>query len=88
MQIRAHHPITGTMAWLNSDIPTCPPPEVLAQVDAAWERAQQMQRAGIELSLSVGRFGRRPRAGLRVDGILVAELGVREWLALACGEAP
>lgn len=70
------------------DVPAAPPPAVLAEVDAAWERALRLQAAGWDLSVCVGRIGGRARVRLRRDGVEVAALSASRWLALACGDAP
>ncbi len=63
-----------------------PPPHVLAEVDAAWERAQDLI-AG-ELELHFERFLGGARATLRVPGgETVSRLKPSEALALACGDA-
>jgi hypothetical protein len=63
-----------------------PPAHVLAEVDAAWERAQELL-AG-ELELHFERFLGGARASLRTpDGETVARLKPSEALALACGDA-
>jgi hypothetical protein len=65
-----------------------PPPEVLAEIDEAWERAQDSPSAGLELH-----FESEPRLGCawgalrRLDGELVERLPARVALALCCGEA-
>ena len=63
-----------------------PPSHVLAEVDAAWERAQDLI-AG-ELELHFERFLGGARAELRVPGgETVERLTASEALALACGDA-
>ena len=63
-----------------------PPDHVLAEVDAAWERAQDLI-AG-ELELHFERFLGGVRASLRVPGgETVERLTAAEALALACGDA-
>ena len=64
-----------------------PPEHVLAEVDAAWERAQDLI-AG-ELELHFERFLGGARASLRVPGgETVSQLKPSEALAGACGDAP
>jgi hypothetical protein len=63
-----------------------PPPHVLAEVDAAWERAQDLI-AG-ELELHFERFLGGVRTSLRAPGgETVSQLKPSEALALACGDA-
>ena len=65
-----------------------PPAHVLAEVDAAWERAQDLI-AG-ELELHFERFLRRRRAPSNCacpGGETVERLTATEALALACGDA-
>jgi len=70
----AHDPLLG------------PPSHVLAEVDAAWERAQDLI-AG-ELELHFERFLGGVLAELRVPGgETVERLTASEALALACGDA-
>jgi hypothetical protein len=69
------------------DIPASPPAHVLAEVDAAWERAQTLIGGELELHFAQGLTG-RVRAELRVPGgEAVQPLTAGEALALACGDA-
>lgn len=64
------------------------PAEVLAEVDAAWERAHELVADGLELHFEVsvsGRVGGELRAA--DGGRLVSRLSASEALALACGDA-
>jgi hypothetical protein len=68
------------------DIPACPPAHVLAEVDAAWERAQDL--IGGELELHFTRSVTGVGGELRLPGgEAVQALTAREALALACGDA-
>ena len=66
-------------------LPPGPPPEVLDEIDAAWERAQAGVEGAYELRFEPGRFSTRFRAELRAsDGTPVRILTASEALALAC----
>jgi hypothetical protein len=68
------------------DFAAGPPPEVLDEIDAAWERAQAVEGA-YELHFELGRFSSRLRAELHAfDGTPVRILTPSEALALACGD--
>ena len=71
------------------DLPAAPPPEALAQVDAAWERAQAPFAGELELHFVLDPVMRRVHGELRVPGADSAweRLSAREALALACGDA-
>jgi hypothetical protein len=61
-----------------------PPAHVLAEVDAAWERAQDLFAGELELHFT---RGRRVTGVLREPGGEVVErLSASEALALACGD--
>ncbi len=64
------------------------PAEVLAEVDAAWERAQDLVADELELHFDVSVSG-RVRGELRAadSGELVSRLSASEALAVACGDA-
>jgi hypothetical protein len=69
------------------DLPTAPPPEVLSEIDVAWERAQELFRSEIELHFEKDEFLGRVWAELRLpDGTVAEILSATEALALACGE--
>ncbi len=68
-------------------LPAGPPPEVLDEIDAAWERAQAAVEGAYELHFDLGRFSGRIRAELRAsDGTPVRILTPSEALAVACGD--
>jgi hypothetical protein len=61
-----------------------PPAHVLAEVDAAWERAQDLFAGELELHFEIGR---RVTGELREPGgAAVESLSAGEALALACGD--
>jgi hypothetical protein len=69
------------------DLPASPPQEVLAEVDAAWERARELFESGMDLHFEVDALVGRVRAELRTAGGEVAErYSAREALAFACGD--
>ena len=70
----------------SSLIPDTAPPEVLAEVDAAWERSAALVGDGIDLHVRVGRISGRVRGELRVEDAVVARLIASQVLALACGD--
>lgn len=66
-----------------------PPPHVLAEVDAAWERAQDLIAGELELHFALDSATRRVSGELRVPGAAEAweRLSATEALLLACGDA-
>jgi hypothetical protein len=70
------------------DLPAGPPPEVLLQIDVAWERARELFESDLELHFEVDAAEGLVWAELRCpDGSLVDRLSASEALALACGDA-
>ena len=64
-----------------------PPPEVLAEIDLAWERAQAPLEGAYELHFEHDPALRRAWGELRwPDGTPVRRLTAAEALALACGD--
>jgi hypothetical protein len=65
------------------------PASVLDEVDAAWERAQDLFAGELELHFNVGRVSGRVTGELRVPGSgeTVERLSATEALMLACGDA-
>jgi hypothetical protein len=65
-----------------------PPPHVLAEVDEAWERAQDLFAGELELNFSVDSLTRRVSGELRLPGggEVWERLSAGEALAIACGE--
>jgi hypothetical protein len=65
-----------------------PPPQVLAEVDAAWERAQDLFAGELELHFELDDITRRVTGELRLPGGGTWEqLSAYEALMLACGDA-
>ena len=70
------------------DLQAGPPPEVLQQIDVAWERARELFESDLELHFEVDAAIGHCWAELRrPDGSLVERLSASEALALACGDA-
>jgi hypothetical protein len=70
------------------DLPAGPPPEVLQQIDVAWERVRELFESDLELHFEVDAAIGRCWAELRrADGSTVERLSACEALALACGDA-
>jgi len=70
------------------DLPPGPPPEVLAEIDEAWERAQRPLPEGLVLDFDAAPLMRRARGLLRMeDGTVVERIPATEALAIACGDA-
>jgi hypothetical protein len=64
------------------------PADVLAEVDAAWERAQELIAGELELHFNVARVSGRVTGELRIPGGAALErLSAYESLMLACGKA-
>jgi hypothetical protein len=69
------------------DLPAGPPPEVLDEIDAAWERAQQLVDGELELHFEADALLHRAFGELRrPDGTLEQRLSATEAVAIACGE--
>jgi hypothetical protein len=63
-----------------------PPPEVLAEIDAAWERAQELFSDELELHFEVDRRFGRAWAELRTaDGSVAETMSASEAVELCCG---
>lgn len=70
------------------DLDAGPPPEVLEQIDMAWERARDLFNSDLEFHFEVDPAHGHVWAELRSsDGSLVERLSASEALALACGDA-
>ena len=64
-----------------------PPPEVLLEIEAAWERAQVLADSGLEIHFEADHVRHRAFASvLRGDGTR-RRLGSREAVLTACGDA-
>jgi len=64
-----------------------PPPEVLDEVAAAWERAQELLVDDLELAFASEPALGRAWAELRLaDGTVVERLSACEAVAIACGD--
>ena len=76
------------MAHSNSRsfIPDVPPPEVMAEVDAAWERSAGFCADDLELRMRVGRISGRVSGELRCEDVVLERLSPSQILALACGD--
>ncbi len=69
------------------DLPEGPPPEVLGEIDAAWERAQALVEGSLELHFGADALLHRAFGELRRrDGALELRLSASEALAIACGD--
>jgi hypothetical protein len=69
------------------DLASGPPPEVLDEIDAAWERAQALLDGELELHFEADHTAHRAFGELRrPDGTLERELTATEALAIACGD--
>jgi hypothetical protein len=69
-------------------IPAGPPPEVLAEIDDAWERAQAAVPGDLELHFeSEPRLGRAWGALLTADGDVIERIPAATAVAIACGDA-
>jgi hypothetical protein len=70
------------------ELPSSPPPEVLQQLDFAWERARELFKSTLELHFEVDSYLGHAWAELRMpDGALVERLSASEAIAIACGDA-
>ena len=76
------------LATTTLDLPVGPPPEVLLQLDVAWERARELFDSDLALHFEVDAGLGRVWAELRLaDGTVAERLSASEALALACGDA-
>ncbi len=70
------------------DLAAGPPPEVLAQIDVAWERARDLYASDRALHFEVDDVLGHVWAELRdADGTVTDRLTASEALAFACGDA-
>jgi hypothetical protein len=71
-----------------NELPASPPPEVLQQLEFAWERARELFQSALELHFEVDAYLGHVWAELRMpDGELVERLSASEAMAIACGDA-
>jgi hypothetical protein len=76
---RSHHSDLDLLAG--------PPPEVLDEIDAAWERAQELVDGEFALHFEADALLHRAFAELRrPDGTVEHRLTATEALAIACGD--
>jgi hypothetical protein len=69
------------------DLLAGPPSHLLAEVDAAWERAQDLFAGELELHFAVESFTRRISGELRLpSGDVWERVSASEALAIACGD--
>jgi len=72
----------------NDDLSSGPPPEVLDEVFAAWERSQDPLGGMLELGFTSEPALGRAWGELRLtDGTLLTNIFASEALAIACGDA-
>ena len=70
------------------DLAAGPPPEVLAQIDVAWERARELFASDRELHFEVDDLLGEVWAELRdADGTVTERFTASEALDFACGDA-
>ena len=69
------------------DLPAGPPPEVLQEIEAAWERAQAMFESGLELDFEVDPVRRRAFASVVQRGGGRRRISARQAVLAACGDA-
>ena len=68
------------------DLPAGPPPEVLDEIGAAWERAQALVDFDLHFEIDAARPRRAFGELRRSDGTLERRLTASEALAIACGD--
>ena len=69
------------------DLPAGPPPEVLHEIEAAWERAQAMFEGGLEIDFEVDQVRRRAFASVLEPGGRRRRISARHAVLTACGDA-
>lgn len=74
------------MARFHSVFDQNPPPDLLDEIEAAWERADELAAQGCELHFTRRRDG--VRADLRRAGVPLRRLTPSQALEIACGGAP
>jgi hypothetical protein len=69
------------------DLIAGPPPEVLPEVEAAWERAQALSGDDVDLHFESDPYEHRAWGELRLGGGRIARrVSASEAMALACGD--
>jgi hypothetical protein len=75
-------------SYVTEDLPSSPPPEVLDEVFAAWERAQEPLPESLVLHFASEPALGRAWGELKLDdGTFLASISASEALAIACGDA-
>ena len=75
-------------SYVSEELPSSPPPEVLDEVFAAWERAQEPLPESLALNFVSEPVLGRAWGELRLDdGTFLASISASEALSLACGDA-
>jgi hypothetical protein len=75
-------------SYATEDLPSSPPPEVMDEVFAAWERAQGPLPESLELNFVSEPALGRAWGELRLDdGTFLTSISATEALAIACGDA-
>jgi hypothetical protein len=70
---------------VNTELAAGPPPEVLAEIDVAWERARELFEADMGLYFEVDPETCRVSAERRsADGTVAERLSARQALAVCC----
>ena len=73
-------------SYFSADVPAAPPPEVMAEVDAAWQRSADFGGDDLGVHLRVGKITGRVSGELRCEDAVLARLAPSQLLALACGD--
>jgi hypothetical protein len=75
-------------SYVSEELPSSPPPEVLDEVFAAWERAQEPLPESLALHFVSEPVLGRGWGELRLDdGTFLTSISASEALAIACGDA-
>ena len=75
-------------SYVTEDLPSSPPPEVLDEVFAAWERAQEPLPESLALHFVSEPLLGRAWGELKLDdGTFLTSISASEALAIACGDA-
>jgi hypothetical protein len=77
-----------SLPTIHDDLLAGPPPEVLHEIDIAWERAQDLFDSDLELHFEIDeRFGEVWAELRSSDGSFAERLTASEALDIACGDA-